>query len=35
MQVIKTRRKRWMGPVALVDDRRNSYRVSVKKHEGK
>lgn len=35
MQVIKTRRNRWMGPVARVDDRRNSYRVSVRKHEGK
>jgi hypothetical protein len=35
IQLIKSRRDRWMGPVVRVDGRRNLYRVSVRKHEGK
>jgi hypothetical protein len=35
MQVIKSRRMRWVGHVACIGERRGVYRVLVRKHEGK
>ena len=35
VRVIKTRRMRWAGNVALIGERRGVYRVSVGKPEGK
>jgi len=35
VQVIKSRRMRWVGHVALVGERRGVYRVLVGKPEGK
>ena len=35
MRVIKSRRKRWVGHVTRMGDRRGVYRVLVRKPEGK
>jgi len=35
IQVIKSRRMRWAGHVALMGDRRGAYRVFVGRPEGK
>jgi hypothetical protein len=33
--MIKTRRMRWVGHVARMGEKRNAYRISVRKPEGK
>jgi hypothetical protein len=35
IRIIKSRRMRWAGHVALIGDNRNAYRILVRKPEGK
>jgi hypothetical protein len=35
IRIIKSRRKRWAGHVAHIEERRNAYRVWVEKPAGK
>jgi hypothetical protein len=35
IRIIKSRRKRWSGNIARMGEKRNAYRVLVRKPEGK